>query len=864
MKKNTLKLLPLVACMSLAFSAQAEQLAYSKQLIRSILPPGQNFDTSYLERGLDMSPGVYELAVEINGKPFRERKVELREYKGRLEPVFKVSDLHTLPFKADTVAEFADLEPSTELFPLSKYFTQLTTKVDTENQQLVLAIPQIYYDEQEVWYDIAPEQLWDNGITAGMVNYNVNGYRYVGRQETTDKRSSLNGSLSAQMNMGAWRLYSSGYFNYERSHFMGETQSSHNWDLWNTYLQRDVNSLKSSLQLGEISTSGNIFDSIPMRGIRLFSNEMMMPSSDRSYAPVIEGVAHSNAQILIRQNGHIVYTTNVVSGPFKLDKLPSFGNDGDLEVIIREVDGTERIMLVPYSSVPEMLKAGQYRYDINLGQYFLRNVDMEYDKKLFTMGTLSYGLPNDMTVYGGALFSEKYLGASVGLGMSLGRYGAISFDATQSRAMRDVNNGIWEDLSGTAWRMRYEKTMLNTGTTINLANYHYLTGNYRTFNDIAENGTYHYRPVLNGGLKSQWQLSINQSLGDFGSLNGGMTYTTYKGDSQNSKSINLGYSTAIGGVGVYLNYGRNYEQTVTSGWKASHSVMLNLNIPMSLFFSNSAYSSVSRTNVQYQGSMYKSLSGDKTYNQRAMLTGYSDDNRWNWAVMQSLGDTASRESSVRLGYNGTNFGSDLSYTYSRNAHNYQLGVNGALIVHSGGVTAARYAMDSAAIIEIPDTPGVKLINSFDTETDIFGYAALTNLTNYHRNEISVDPATLPEGALLLDNTNKIVYPTNGAIVKVKYPVRFGQQALLYFKHKGAVVPLGARVALIDSEGKEDPYVQGLIGPSGRVYLTALPKSGTLIVKWDKESVLYEYALDAVDTNKIDGFAPVTKVYLETE
>ena len=860
--KTSLKLLPLVACMSLAFDAQAEQLAYSKQLIQSILPPGQKIDTSYLSRGLDMGPGIYELHLEVNGKPYQGRKIELREHNGKLEPVFKVSDLHGLPLKDEALLKIAELKPESELFPLSDYFEQVTAEVDVEMLQIKLSIPQIYYDEDNVWLDIAPEELWDTGINGGLLNYYVTANHYDGRNGNASKNTYINGSLIGQFNVGAWRLFTSGFLSYNREELDGQSNSSHDWDLWNTYLQRDINRVKGTLQLGEINTSGRIFDSIPMRGFRLATNEMMIPSADRSYSPVVEGIANSNAQILIRQNGHVVYTTNVAAGPFKLDKLPSFGNDGDLEVVIREADGTERIMLVPYSSIPEMLKAGQYRYDISVGKYFRRNIGMEYDKKLFSVATLSYGLPNDMTLYGGGLLSEKYLGAALGVGMSLGRWGAISFDATQSKAMRDHSNGIWEDLSGTAWRMRYEKTMLETGTTINLANYHYLTGNYRTFNEINENKTYHYLPVDNAALKSQWQVSVSQSVGQLGSLNGGMTYTTYRGSNQDTKTINLGYSTNIKGIGVYLNYGRNYEQRANQGWMASHTVMLNLNIPFSLFFSNSTYSSLNRVNAQYQGSLNKSINGDKTYQQRAMLNGYSEDNHLNWTVSQTLGDKQNRESSVRVGYDGTYFGSDLSYAYSRYANSYQAGLNGSLIIHGGGVTPARYAMDSVALIEVPGTPGVKLNSYLDTKTDMFGYAAFTNLTNYTRNEITIDPSTLPEGALLLDNTNKFVYPTNGAIVKVQYPIRFGMQAIFYLSDRGISLPLGSQVTLVDEKGEEDAHVRGLVGQNGRVFLTALPRSGRLKAIFGEEIKVFNYELPEPEETKVDGFQPITKIHLD--
>lgn len=865
MSMNThMKLLPLVACMSLAFSAQAEQVAYSQNLLKSILPPGQDVDTSYFSRGLDMSPGVYELDLVINGETYSKRKVELREYKGRLEPVFKVSDLQVLPFKEDVLAKFADLKPETELFPIGDYYEMVTADVEASSQSLNLSIPQLFVKDKDGWVDIAPEALWDTGETGAIINYNLTGSHFVGRNGDDSKSSGLYGTLNAQMNMGPWRLYSSGSFSVNHDEYAGNGSSTHEWDLWNTYLQRDVNPVKGTLQIGEINTSGEIFDTISMRGVRLTTNEMMLPSADRSYSPAIEGFANSNAQIFIRQNGRVVYTTNVAAGPFKLENLPSFGSGGDLEVVIREADGSERIMLVPYSSIPMMLKEGQYRYDINVGQYYQRNMGTDADRKLFTMGTLSYGLPHGITLYGGAIVGDKYLSGALGAGLSLGRYGALSLDATQSKAFKDPNRGIDSELNGTAWRVRYEKTMLSTGTTIDLANYHYLTGNYRTFSEIAD-ASQQGGPFSDAAMRSRWQASISQTLGDMGSLTGGMTYTTYKGGASDTKSINLAYSTNVKGVGVYLNYARNYEERAKQGWVASHTVMLNVNIPLSLFFSGSGYSSLSRTDVQYQGSMFKSINGDKSYQQRAIVNGSSEDSQWNWSLSQTMGSEDSRESGVRVGYNGHAFSGDVSYTLTPYGHTYQAGLTGGLVLHSGGVTPTRYASDSVALVEVPGLSGVKFTNTFDAETNMFGYAALPYLTNYTRNEIAIDPATLPDGALLLENTNRMVYPTAGAIVKVKYPVRMGQQALFYLSDEDKPLPFGTQIVLLDEDGKVDPHVQGVVGDSGRVYLTALPQAGTLkATVLDGTELLFKYELGQPAQAKDGQFVPVERLHLKAE
>src|SRR5690606_39639269 len=65
-------------------------------------------------------------------------------------------------------------------------------------------------------------------------------------------------------------------------------------DLW---AERDLQSLRSRLTLGDTFTDSSVFDSMQMRGVQLRSDDEMLPYSQRSYAPVVRGVAASNARV---------------------------------------------------------------------------------------------------------------------------------------------------------------------------------------------------------------------------------------------------------------------------------------------------------------------------------------------------------------------------------------------------------------------------------------------------------------------------------------------------------------------------------------------------------------------------------------
>ena len=852
---RTFKLLPIAVIIAASWAAEAEQVAYSPDMIRALVPAGQEVDTSFFEKGYDLAPGAYRFKLFVNGEQHSASTYEVREYQGTLQPVWHVKDLKLLPLKDDVLKLFAEMDDNDEVFPIFDKIEGVKVVVDTQEMKLELSVPQIHLHDDS-WVDIASEELWDYGETGAVLNYSLTGNHLESRHDDFES-SNVYANLSGRVNVGSWRIYTSGSFSANKVKYPHYSTSEEQWDLWNTYLQRDIPAIKGTLQLGEISTSSEIFDSVPLRGFRLSTNEQMLPRRDRTYSPVIEGIANTNAQILIRQNGHVVHTLNVAPGPFRLDNLPSFGSYGDLEVVIRESDGTERVMFVPTSSVPNMLREGQFRYDFNAGRYYRKGMSPDVKDTGVIMGTVGYGLPNDITVYGGSLLANDYYALALGTGLSLGRFGALAGDVIQSYHKEDPTRGV-ESGSGAAWRVRYEKTMTEYGTTVNLANYQYITGDYATLEDYVSYGTSSSSIWWgNGQIRSRWQLSMSQQLGNLGSLSVGADYATYHGSSSDVKSFNVGYFTNVKGVGVSLNYSRNYQQVGASDnrrWDSSHTMMLNLNIPLSLFDRHSTNSFINNTSVSYQGHMTKPIYGERTYSQSVVMSGYSDNMDWSWTASQELGSREDRASSVSLTYTGDRIVANMGYDRSHYNDNYQLGFNGALVFHRTGITAASQAYDTIAIVEVPDTSGVRVSQSFDTKTDIFGHGVLPYLSNYTKNDIAIDPATLPEGAMLLDSSNRVVIPTQGSIMRVTYPVRVGHQAVFILKNReGRPLPFGSQVHLLTDEGNKDLYVSGVVGEGGRVYLTALPESGKLVIETVDGKQYFPYLLNGKEENDSNSF-----------
>ena len=108
-----------------------------------------------------------------------------------------------------------------------------------------------------------------------------------------------------------------------------------------------IPSWKSELLLGETSSDGRYFDPVSFRGVRVASDERMLPDERRNYVPTIRGTAQTNATVSVYQRGFLVHETTVAAGPFVIEDLQAASYGGDLEVRIVEANGETRRFTVP-------------------------------------------------------------------------------------------------------------------------------------------------------------------------------------------------------------------------------------------------------------------------------------------------------------------------------------------------------------------------------------------------------------------------------------------------------------------------------------------------------------------------------------
>lgn len=780
------------------------------------IDPGQ-IDLSQFAKDDSVPTGKFAVNVLVNRNNLGDQVISfVPDADGKTVPGLTPALLESWGVNIKAINKLSILPPDTVITDLAAYIPDSRIQIDIAGLAMQVSIPQIAMtDKAEGFID---PSLLDDGIPAIFFSYFVSGSR--SRNDTpgtgTNTSDSTFATVQSGINLGAWRARSSA--SYSQSHASGNTVSDTNFS--NTYIMRAFNQLNSVLTLGETISSADVFDSIPLRGGKLGSDEQMLPSSLRGFAPEVSGIATTNARVTVRQNGYVVYQTYVAPGPFSLKDISPSGNTGDLDVTITEENGTEKTFTVAFSSLPVMLRPGGMKYEVVAGQY---NGGMtEGNKKsTFASATGIYGLPNNITLYGGVLAAESYLSAVGGAGISLGVFGALSADMTHASAEFDGDTG---QKKGQSYRLRYSKSMTTTGTSVDLTALRYSTRDYFSFADF-NNHDYRLKdgvsPWLNQRQRSSFTTSITQSLGDYGSLYlSGSIYDFWESASE-VRQISAGYNGSYKSVNYSLNYSIDRVKSENS-WPENRQLSVNISIPFSIFSNNSLARDISSTYSYSQDN-------NGRVSQQAGLSGSALDNRLTYGVSQSHTNKGQGNSgNVYTNYSGNKGTVSLGYNYNKDYRSVNGSVGGSLVIHSGGFLAGQNLGSSLAIIEAPGAGGTYISNQ-NGIINGGGYGLYPYVSPYNANIISLDVNTLPDD-VMLNETTKTIYPTAGAVVKVKFDTKIGYQVIINLKRRdGTMIPFGAVATVADSRAGEENG--GIVGDNNQLFMSGLQESGSLNIGW---------------------------------
>lgn len=695
---------------------------------------------------------------------------------------------------------------------LDQWVAGATSEFDPSNLRLDITIAQAFLSKTS--RQSVPPEMLTRGENAGFINYNLNNYKSVGI-------SSNFLGLQSGANIGGWQLRYSSYVSQNVSNNFKQTQFVSEY----TYIKRPLLSMKASLVLGNTSSNSPIIGSTPIRGVRLSSDEGMMPDEERSYRPIISGVARTNARVRVSQNNVVLFEQTVPPGPFQFDDINPYSAVGNLQVVINEADGSEQTFVVPYSQAAGKLNPGSVRYSVATGQY--RNFTSTQNTTVL-QAYVRYGLNEFWSPGMEVLMSSNYrnLGLQASFNSSLG---SLSFNTLFSNLSVDNNS-----YSGFAHNLNYNAPAM--GVLSAVAGLGMQSLKYTTPSAGLNSGT--NALFTNDSFKYNAFVGLNLKVPSFGGVSLSVSQQR-NWRNEGTQQVRLGMGTNVGKV----NLGISLDQTSftnnspsVSGFSLSASVPLNFGV---------SSSGGLRAGYNQRGTADPS--------QTLSYFGGIRDYQLNYSLSQTnTGDRANSSASANWSHNYGNLGASYSSSSSGDGQ-YGLSASGGLVLHSGGVLLAPYLGETFGIVEVPKGEGLGVVGS-TTRINSQGFGVVSNLSPYYMNEVQI---SLEEASteLEIETPTQRVAPVEGSIVRLKFNSTSGRPLLIVLQpSSGKRVPIGASVS--DTQGLE----LGTVGQGSRALVRVKKPKDRLKVVWgDKpnETCFVDYDVDEKSKANANGFTNLT-------
>lgn len=344
-----------------------------------------------------------------------------------------------------------------------------------------------------------------------------------------------------------------------------------------TYLQRDIPALQSRAVLGDLFTDGAVFDSVGVRGIKVQSIESGGAEAVPGYAPIVRGVAMSNALVTVTQNGNRLYETTVAPGPFEINGVAATGYGGDLLVTVTEADGSRHSFTVPYPGVVPLLSHASTRFSIAGG--VTRDPQIRRHDAL-VQAAVQHGFNGAVTGYGGAIAANAYLSGLIGAALRT-PIGALSADISVAQA--DVTQS--RSTRGASLHIGYSKFVEQTDTNVSIAAYGYSSGGFFSLRDAMLGRDAVLAGANANGVarrRGQLQIALNQRVGATdGTLYIVGSTSDYWNRSGSDTQFQIGYAGALRVANANLNYtvSASRQRTSVTG-PMSNQLFATVSVPL--------------------------------------------------------------------------------------------------------------------------------------------------------------------------------------------------------------------------------------------------------------------------------------------
>ncbi|ECR0567517.1 F4 (K88) fimbrial usher FaeD [Salmonella enterica] len=777
---------------SVRFRRGALALAMAAAFASTTTVAGEKLDMSFIQGGAGINPevwaalngnyapGRYLVDLSLNGKDIGKRILDVTPQDSE---ALCLTDAWLTGAGVYVSADYfrEGYDATRQCYVLTKA-PSAKVDFDVSTQSLALSIPQQGLVKM-------PENVeWDYGTDAFRVNYNANAN--TGRHNT-----SAFGSADLKANVGRWVVSSSATASTGDS---GDNEATINMFT----ATRAIRSLSADLAVGKTSTGDNLLGSTGTYGVSLSRNNSMKPGN-LGYTPVFSGIADGPSRVTLTQNGRMLYSEMVPAGPFSVTDVPLY-TSGDVTMTVTGDDGREQKQVFPLSVMSGQLSPGEHEFSVAAG---MPDDDSDLEGGVFA-ASYGYGL-DGLTLRAGGVFNRDWQGASAGTVLGLGYLGAVSADGAYATAKyRDGSR------SGNKVQLAWNKQLELTGTGLRVS-WSRQSAEYEDMSSFNPAETW-LQQNQGRRTKDEWNAGISQPVGGLFSLSVSgwqRSYypasTTgsyrYAGDNGRDTGITGSLSTQIKGVSLNLGWSGSRNTQGENNWSASASV----SVPFTLF--DRKYSSSTSVSTGKDGG-----------------TGFSTGVSGSLNDRFSYGFGGGRDSGGGgTGYLNASYSGDRAYLSGTMNHSTGSGTSGSVSA-SGSVLAvpaardvmfSRNSNDTVAVVNVKDTPGVK-VTSGDGQTNGDGNLVVS-LNSYDWNTVTIDAGTLPLNTELATTSMKVV-PTDSAVVWMPFDALKVHRYLLQVKQRnGEFVPGGTWAR----DSKNTPL--GFVANNGVLMINAVDRPGDI-------------------------------------
>ncbi|CBG90826.1 PefC/AfrB family outer membrane usher protein [Citrobacter rodentium] len=618
-------------------------------------------------------------------------------------------------------------------------------------QELTIELPQAGFIDSK-----KEGGTWDYGSAGFKLAYDVN------TSKSSDQDRTTYGNIEGQVNIGEWVLLGRGYA------YQGEKFESNN-----LLLTHAIKSIKSDILIGKTQSYNTLNDGFTFYGAQLKSNQDMYPWDLQSYAPIINGIARTHARVTVEQGGYTLKSFVVPPGPFVINDLTGVYS-GDIILKIYEEDGSVKEQRFPVAVLPNLLKPGNYNYNIAVGSKVDQYSDKRDDNSLFAQMTYDYGF-EPFTLNTSALVDKNYNNFGLGLIRSFGWFGAVAMSGNLSQTK--YHNG--KSMNGFSASVKYAR-VLGEHANLQLISYRFNSENYIDYADF----NYRYNNLLNIRPKQRYESIITYQLPKMNMFFNMSAWKEDYWDSSSEVGANVNLNKSFNNISVSLNTGYSRLQGMESDYNAG----VSLSVPFSVFdkshYSFSAINYDRRNGTNFNTGVAGSVNSRLSYNA---------------SISQSRNTTGS---AISASYLFDEVQTSASYSQMGSTSSSSLQVGGSIIgLPDAGILFTPVKNDEIAIVQMEDVPGVRFNGSMPGDKK--GRAVIP-LTAYNNNTITVNADNLPQSVELTENAINVT-PTENAIIykKVKYR-KINTYIVKVISSNGFVIPMGSIAK--NAENHEIGYV----------------------------------------------------------